>query len=446
MAGPQPDIYIRDGKAYVSLDHVNMVLASQSDNPSRLAFARLTGPDGRTQYSLQVQKINVASIGDQNILGQHGNGPYGHQKVAGSDEGVEPGNKYYQNERRLLRQLQHLQFQHGDTLEQLLTGAHPRALSHLEEACGFLVRLATADDGRVFSVKIGSTVESQWMRNYPNDYFEARITPYQANVLEEILLAANYEPPWACVQASITALKPESLQQYHRQTERPIDINYIVGQLDNNESYTISEFMRDLELLRVKTTNYFGPTHETTYLATSAVTSMLDRMNIFSAEEVSPESTNTLESLIWQGRRIAVRGIACTPVRGMVYRHGIPWANNQPPAGDSQFPHLIVQLGRLCVAQNSDARVYATRHMVVMDISSPRKALWVFWYYFTANQDTGGYPLLPSDQEALLGRQCLAGLSKLADDINLWTVGRLDGGETDLLNGRASMSRTGSRE
>lgn len=407
MASPQADIFITGGKAYLSLDHVNTVLASQPDNPSRLIVAFPTGPDGRIQYLLQVRRIDNASTGDQTILGQYGPGPYGHQRVAGSVRGVKPDNKYYQDESRLLKQLQHLQIQHGDTLEQLLTVAHPRVFSHLEKACGTLVRLATAHDGRVFSVMIGSTAESQWMGNYPGDYLEARITPYQANVLEGILLAAKDDPPLACVLASIAALKPEALQQYHQQIERPIDINFIMDQIDNNDSYTIAQFMTDLQLLRVKTSNFFGPNHEVTYLISSAVTSMLERMNIFSAEEISPEATDTLESLIWKGRRIAVGGIACSPVRGMVYRHGMPWGDDRPPAGASQFPHLVVQLGRLCVARSPDATVYATRHMVVMDISSPHKALWVFWYYFKDTHDTGGYPLLPSDQEALLGGQCI---------------------------------------
>ncbi|ROW13299.1 hypothetical protein VPNG_05523 [Cytospora leucostoma] len=444
MASPQPDIFIRDGKAYTSLEYVNTILASQSENPSRLVVVCHTGPDGRAQFSLKVEKINTASVGDQNILGQHGNGPFGHQKVGDSDEGVEPGNRYYQDERLLLEQLQDLHAKNDDTLEQLLTGVHPRVLNHLEKAHGTLIRLATADDGRVFSVRIGSTVESQWMRNYPEGHLETRMTPYQVNIMEEVLHAANYEPPLACVQAAIAALKPEALQQYHQQTERPIDINFIVEQLEDNESYTVSECMRDLELFRAKTTDYFGPNHDLTYIATSAITSMLDRMDEFPAEKFSPKAANTLETLIWQGRRIAVRGIACTPVRGMVYRHGTPWDNNQPPAGDVQFPHLIVQLGRLCVAQSPDARMYATRHMVVMDVGNPRKALWVFWYYYTVNQDTGGYPLLPIDQEALLGRHYLHGLSKLADDINLWTLGRLDGGGlVNTLFGAGSSVRDG---
>lgn len=120
------------------------------------------------------------------------------------------------------------------------------------------------------------------------------------------------------------------------------------------------------------------------------------------------------------------------PIVEVVYTIHMPHA--QHATGSSQYPRFVIPLGRMCVTDSQKTEVYATQRIVLMDITSPRKALWLFWDYYSMVPDAGPYRRLPVDQAKLLDMEgrSESKLVKLADDISLWDIGGTHAGGHDL--------------
>lgn len=456
MADLQSDLIVQDGKAYVSLDHLNTVLASVPDNPSKATIVTKVS-NGRLRLSLQIQPTeNAQTEGsqrsrsghklerdpdrdlDQHVTNVHNvvqrsGGPnlvrYGDGTIgrANHDAINDASN---QNAYALVKQLKDLRLD-GKTLDQLLTDPHPPQLDELDKAKGSLIHLSTANDGRVFSVLVGSNIASDrgcyWGRAYLHSR-EVRsvydpvllndpLTPYHVEKLRIPLCLVKEREQTRCFRASVQRLWPELWERYHRLIERPIDISLIEKNLKEGNYQTIAHFMMDVDLLRLNTTRFFGPPHDMTTKANGVVDYIFSKVWDCIAEE------RTLKGL--GNSREGQPAERCTgSVLEMVFINSRHWAMAQDVAGRSHYPQFVIPLGRVCVAQDLDSETYATRLIVVMDIASPRKAIWLLWDYYTAEPDAGPYSWLPNDQLALLdanGRRNKT-LSKLVDDIDLWDI------------------------
>ena len=463
MADPQSDIFIRDGKAYVAIDHLNTVLASAPDNPSQATVTSTLSPGGRLRCSLQLRPVQGGGAGN----GRH-EGPSGNLEHDGAD--IDRYNSYqqnvvqhgsaqpkvqhgddnhagaahngiYQNAHALVEQLKDLQPYDKDTLDQLLTDPHPPALSELAKAEGSLVPLATANNGRVFYVLIGNTIKSDWEGDYPMKSFRALsrtrtmvdpmtlngpITPRRATLLKMALSLVKGSLYGSHFRASVEVLWPEVWAQYTQLIERPVDISLIQQNLDDGEYETMVQVLEDLELLRRNTTTFFGPGHRMSSAAAHTVDIISYEMGRCSAgaRQKKPTTPSEAEAPEREQDRLQ-RG----PIREMVYRYDMHVLSERHDQTHSRYPLFVIPLGRVCVAQSPDDEIYATNRVVVMDIASAHQALWLVWDYFTINPIVGQYPWLPNDLRRLLNAkgQDDRALYRLTDDIKHWDVFNNDG-------------------
>lgn len=365
---------------------------------------------------------------------QRSDGPHGVQHDDNHGNGTRDGG--YQDAPALLQQLKDIQLSDKDTLNRLLSNSHPPALDELDKAKGSLVHLATARDGRVFSVLVGSTVESNWELEYPIRGFRTptqtrrmddhmlrneSITLYQVDKLKDILDLVKHSDAGHWFRASIQVLWPELWDQYRRLVERPVDLSLLEKNLEENNYQTIAIFMRDVELLRLNTVIFFGTSHMMTTVAKRTVDMITYKMGQCSLEDDTTKKRATARTTkkVQPAKTVFSRG----QIREMIYKLYVP--SGQGASGLSRYPRFVIPLGRVCVARSPNTETYATKRIVVMDIASPRKALWLVGDHFTVSADTGPYRWLPDDQLNLLDTNRRKGpvLSKLTDDISLWDVG-----------------------
>ncbi|ROV87042.1 hypothetical protein VMCG_10855 [Cytospora schulzeri] len=458
MADLQSNLIVQDGKTYVSIDHLSTVLASLPDHPTQAIIASDLSPDGRLCMFLKLRPMKDAADQVTTTMRFRPNAI----QNSGGTHGIHDGG--YQDAPALLKQLKDIQLSDEDILNQLLTSSHPPALDELDKAKGSLVHLATAKDGRVFSVLVGSVAKSDWDIRYPkqglwapahtrrmDDHMlhQGPITTYQFDELKDILRAAKDSEAGYWFRASVQVLWPELWERYHGLIERPMDLTLLEQNLDEDNYHTIEQFMRDVDLLRLNTVTLFGSSHMMTSFATQTVDMITREMEkrlkenpamkkpatpkkkSSTRKERATSARTSIHEKAWPAKTVLSRGQICE----IIYSSYMP--SGQDASRISHYPRLVIPLGRVCVARSPNTEIYATKHIVVMDIATPRKALWLVWDHFSIMPDPGPYHWLPGDQSSLLdtnGRR-ITTLSRLADDINLWEVGSDDAG-SDGLSGR----------
>lgn len=206
--------------------------------------------------------------------------------------------------------------------------------------------------------------------------------------------------------------------------------------------------MKDVELLRLNNATLFGANSMMATAATQAVDQITYEMgqrfgkNAIVRQEATPESDAASEKQAATGTARDPEEVPSTKpvplpgqIREMIYRLYVPSTQDAP--GLSGYSQFVIPLGRLCVAQFANTEKYATRRIVMMDITSPSKALWLLGDFSAVSANSVPYRWLQNHQWNLLnfkGQYNIAA-SKLADDINLWDVGSYQAGGDDDLSG-----------
>lgn len=366
----------------------------------------------------------------------------------------------------LVKQLQSLRLDDELVLMDVLTSSQPVALSQLTEAHrnNSMIPLVTAKDGRVFLISAGLLASSEWAGKYPMDFSNDsvrklsdpvlganRITPYQEAALMEILSAVSHTKDSREFRKSVKAVRPEIWNSYKEVIAEPVDLSFMHSMLFDSRYATMADFRRHVDLLQQNAETFNGDRNK--FITEAAVKV---RMDIYRRMDAIPAEKPSDEGIVTRIRRIVY---ADDDSSGLVADDDIEDDDTDnfivsddttdydgvsgdedeeisreetsheeasheaasglnPATGEAGHSALALPLGRLCVARRAgDVEAILTPYIVIMDIQSPCKALWLFKDNYTR---VG----LPEDKKTLLdfGGKYNFTIGMLADDISDWKV------------------------
>lgn len=328
----------------------------------------------------------------------------------------------------MVEQLQNLWLNDdNDVLEQVLRSAEPDALSELSAAHNSesVIPLVTEKDGREFFIYSDLLAYSNWDGQYPMEFSPAnkcmrklsdptladeKITTYQNDALKEILDAVCATEDAVEFRKPVQVLRPKIWDNYKALIAEPIDLESMQHKLYHRTYATMWGFRRQVDLIEENARKNNGDRNASIIAAAIKVRSdIYHRMDEIPAE---PPLGHHGVSLV---RRIIYaddHGSASTA--GSVVKASHKGAK-QLGAGvrHTDNPTYVLPLGRLGVARKAgDKEVIPTPYIVVMEVESCYKALWLIKDNYT--------PVgLPSDKKSLLdfGGHYNFTIAKLAGDI-----------------------------
>lgn len=421
MANRQPGLVTPNGKI-VSFDDVNAILKSiDSGQPFQVHIMSNPVENDQKQTHFQIRKCTEVSS-DTTKTGS---------------ENAKHASKFYDS-RALVKQLKGLDLTNEGIMTQILTSVHPVALSELTTAHNnkSMIPLVTAKDGRVFSILAGQLPYSNWAGKYPMEFSQGparklsdwtlspeKITTYQTDVLMRILEAVSHTEDSREFRKSVQSLRPKIWDNYKMLIAEPVDLESMHLKLWHGLYATMADFRRHVDLLEQNARTYNGDRNRSITAAAIRVRSdIYRRMSEITAEPPADGEVVT------QIRRI-IFGIGSAANCDTYRANGADGdeseddssedaTGSEPEARDTDGFPLVLPLGRLCVSQNSDDdEVIVTPYIVVMDLESACKALWLVKDDYT--------PVgLPNDKKTLLdfGGRYNFTIGKLADDIQDWKV------------------------
>lgn len=289
----------------------------------------------------------------------------------------------------VIRKLRALKLTDMKILNRLLENRSPLALSPLSKTRDEFVHLCTLDNGKVFAINFLRDLhahDENLQLATLNDaaLLDRPFTGYQRNELSRILTDIEKT---ACAQEfwSSAHLVPESRRDdYSHIIPKPKDLTWKLY----NEYDTMRDFKGDLELLVQNVELFHGSFHDVTAAAERTVQEIVNRM-----EEAAAVGINDHKESLFLG---------------LVREISISEGPTPPPPGTT-MPRFVLPLGKLYDIQPHPKPPHFCSGFVLMDISNPRKALWL--YHNGPERDY---------------------LVMLADDITRWKLssglGRNDGG------------------
>lgn len=255
----------------------------------------------------------------------------------------------------VLRKLRALKLTDMTILNRLLENRSPLALSPLSKTRDEFVHLCTLDNGKVFAIKLLRDLhahdENLGLATL-NDaaVLDRPFTGYQRNELSRILTDIEKT---ACAQElwSSADLVPESRRDdYLRLIPKPKDLTWKLY----NAYDTMGDFKGDLELLIQNVELFHGSFHDATAAAECTVQEIVNRM-----EESAAVGINDHKETLFLG---LIREIALS----------------EGPLPDRPMPRFVLPLGKLYNIQPSSKPPHFCSGFILMDISNPRKAIWLY--------------------------------------------------------------------
>lgn len=429
----------------VSFDDIHAILHSvDSGKPFRVQTT--TNPIGNDQRRLQLQIQDCADIESDT-------------KNTGNDN-IKRISEYYDSY-ALVKQLQSLDLSDESVLDQILTNPRPAALSELSAAQKneSMIPLVTAKDGRIFSILAGRPAYSGWAGKYPIGFprdsvrklsdptiAHEKITACQKDALKKILAAVCATEDASEFLKPAHVLHPDIYDNYMELIAEPIDLGTMRHMLHHNRYRTMAEFKRHVDLLEQNARKYNGKRNKSiTDAAVKVKSDIYRRVDEFFTE---PPCKGKILSPIRRLIEIVVADdVDNLSTANTDAEDGIGTDNDESQGASTgkalrleagaEFTSrsdLVLPLGRLCVARNTDADEFiVTPYIVVMLLQCTRTPLWLTKDIYT--------PVgLPDDKRTLLdfgGKYNFAG-GRLTDHIDDWKV-RPSNGIQNLNGNKAPM-------
>lgn len=343
--------------------------------------------------------------------------------------------------RRLLTQLRELDLTNRSTLKQLLDNTFPPALSklHVRTPEG-LIHLATlAGTGQVYSVRIFkhsyalhddlsfASLHYAAVAAGNNTNNQRRLTPYQIFEMAQILKAVSRKSYGGLFWASFEAMWPAEWPAFKRCIKEPVDMSAISWRLHHHRDFykTLGELKCDVDRLYNNAERFWGQWDERTAAAQMTVEEIYRLMGESCA--VGPRDID--EKMFYHGL-----------VREVYFPASVGTENNHPGGSSAEHapPRCVLPLGSLYVADDYTQEPKATSSFVLMDITTPRKALWLVEYredhcrLVMLAPDVGCWRLADEGRVAIGhdGSDAAAGA-----DVNIMNVGGLLGRNQQPSNG-----------
>lgn len=425
MAASQQGLSTPKGKI-ITFDDVNAIFESV-DSGQAFQIHITSDPDDHRRTKLQIRNCTEISNDATKI---------------GSNNTKHTGKPY--DSRALVEQLQSLDLTDEEIVEQILTSPQPAALSKLTAAHQnkSILPLVTAEDGRVFSIMAGQLPHSKWYGKYPMEFSQSpvrklsdpalkgdKITAYQKDALMKMIDAVRKTEDAYEFSEPVLALHSDIWVDYKARIPEPIDLETMHSMLFHNRYATMADFRRHVDLLEHNARTYNGKRNE--WVATAAIKVKNDiyrRMDGIPAEPPRDgEAVTQIRQIIYANDADSVSAASSNNGDEMgpggdenqdVSYEEINGSEHEDWCVDEST--LVLPLGRLCVVHEAGGdEVTTTPYIVVMDIESPHKSLWLVKDNYT--------PVgLPSDKRTLLdfGGKYNFTVGQLAHDINDWKVVR----------------------
>lgn len=414
MAGSQQGLSTPKGKI-ITFDDVNAIFESvDSGQPFQIHIT--SDPDDHSRTKLQIRNCTEVSNDATSNNTKHIGKPY--------------------EIRSIVEQLQSLDLTDEEIVEQILTSPQPAALSKLTAAHNnkSILPLVTAEDGRAFSIMAGQLPHSKWCGKYPMEFSQSpvrklsdpalkddKITTYQKDALMKMIDAVRNTKVAHEFSQPVLALQPKIWVHYKAQIPEPIDLETMHSMLFHNRYATMADFWRHVDLLE-QNARTFNNKPKNKWVVKAAIKVKNDiyrRMDGIPAEPpLDGEAVTQIRQIIYA---IDFESISAASSNNGEEMGADGDENQDVPHGeaDGSEPEdstLVLPLGRLCVVHEAGGdEVTTTPYIVVMDIESPRKSLWLV-------KDNYIPVGLPSDKRTLLdfGGKYNFTVGMLARDINDW--------------------------
>ncbi|KAJ0107413.1 hypothetical protein J7T55_009378 [Diaporthe amygdali] len=430
---------------HVSFDDIKAILASvDTGQPFKVRIDNRKTENDQKRVHLQIYSDSDITIDTNN---------------PGSKR-VEHINKPYDS-RELVKQLQSLQLDDELVLKEVLNSSQPKVLSQLTAAHknNSMIPLVTAKDGRVFLISARSLAYSEWAGEYPMEFSNDSvrklsdpalatdsITPYRRAALMKIVAAVSRTEDSREFRKSVEALRPKIWNAYREVIAEPVDLSTIHYALFHSRYGTMADFRRHVDLLQQNAERFNGDRNK--FITEAAVKVRMEiyrRMDGIPAEKTFDGRNGTKVRRIVYAEDdddgvVADNDIEDDDIDDFIVSDGTvstdgASGNEDGESFQEETPHeeasrsnsapdgvghstLVLPLGRLCVARNAeDDEAIITPYIVVMEIETPLKVLWLVRDDYT--------PVgLPEDKKTLLdfGGRYNFTLGKLADDIGQWRV------------------------
>lgn len=305
-------------------------------------------------------------------------------------------------DRALVRQLRELRMTDRTSLSALVHNQLPPALNLLREAQHDLIHLATLSNGHVCSVKIFRDLRARREDlSFPSlgdpGRLDKPITAYQKNELVRILQAVAATESGQKLWSLAPGSWPDVWHEYSRTIQQPMDLSTLVQKLLQRSYRTMMQFRRGVDLL---VENALACSDETSVF-TATCKLAVDEIHRMVEGICAIQDVDILDTLSNGMLREVV--ISATVAAGdddndndaaltaTSLRHHHP-----------SLPRFVLPLGRLYRADNPTEPPQPFHGFVLMDVTTPRKALWLY--------------------VLSRGKECCS-LVMLADDIALWELG-----------------------
>lgn len=444
MADRQPGLATPNGKI-VSFDDVNAILKSvDSGQPFQVHVMSAAVENDQKRTQLQIRnctEVNTDTTKTGSDNTKHTSGPY--------------------DSRALVKQLKGLNLTEKGVLEQILTSSQPPALSELTIAHQnkSIIPLVTAKDGRVFSILAGQLAYSSWYGKYPMEFPQGpvrklndhallaeKITTYQRDALMRMIEAVSRTEDSREFRKSVQLLRPKIWNNYKMMIAEPVDLESMHLKLWHGLYATMADFRRHVDLLEQNARTFNGDRNE--WITAAAIKLRSDiyrRMNETpAAPPVDGELATQIRQIIFiNGDSGGSTANSDTDAEKSKDTPGDGATESNSEVGDTDGCSFVLPLGRLCVSREAgDDGIITTPYIVVMDLESAFKALWLVKDSYT--------PVgVPNDKRALLsfGTQYNFTYGRLVDDIEEWKVRRVPGPRGGLSSTQVPMlSWTGMEE
>lgn len=403
----------------VSFDDVNAILKSV-DSGQPFQVHAISNPVENDQKRIQLQIRSCTEVRSDITK-------------TGCDNNLHIGESY--DSRALVKQLKGLDLTNEGILTQILTSVQPVVLSELTAAHKnkSTIPLVTAKDGRVFYILAGQLPFSNWAGEYPMEFSQGpvrklsdrallieKITTYQIEALMRMVEAVSHTEDSREFRKSVQSLRPKIWDNYKMLIAEPVDLESMHLKLWHRRYATMADFRRHVDLLEQNARTYNGDRNRS---ITEAAIRL--RSDIYRRMDEIPAGPPADGAVVTQIRRIIFvdndgSGSAANSdtddANGVYDDESEEATGSEPEAGGTNGCTFVLPLGRLGVSRNADGdEVIITPYIVVMDLETANKALWLIKDNYT---QVG----LPNDKKTLLdfGGRYNFTIGILADDIKDW--------------------------
>ncbi|KAF3761035.1 hypothetical protein M406DRAFT_73479 [Cryphonectria parasitica EP155] len=271
-----------------------------------------------------------------------------------------PAAPTHRSNRPILVQLQALQLTDNKTLSKLLNNTFTRALDKLERPRDHLLHLATLATGQVCTVRIFEHIYARGEDLGPppdlNDpeLSDRPITTYQIfelwRILRQVARTEHGREFWPPARE----MWPAQWSRHAHRVAEPVDMSTMRKKLFRRAYASMGAFRSDVDRLRDNAERFFGEGAEVAMAARRTV----DDIYAMMGEACAVGPLDVQEPLFL----------------GLVRKLVI----DDAAAARRPHPKFVLPLGTLHVAARFGEEANPTACFLLMDVTSPRKALWLF--------------------------------------------------------------------